>query len=231
MLAFAAPCKSMLGSRWERFSEFDWLPYDAEVEWLGVDSGYPYINTGWTPTGPFYVHAYICLDTVSNNLFMMGARTAVWNNGKGIGLGSYGNGFRVHTGSYGSWAQNPAVYSSVPFVLGEFTLLEWGCTGDEIYGATDTSSVRVPVSEDRGTSDWNQCPNPFCIFQYGSRILSTTYPTGLRIAHIAIYDGETLVRDLVPVRIGNEGFMYDYVTETLFGNQGTGRFMLGPDKE
>jgi hypothetical protein len=39
-----------------------------------------------------------------------------------------------------------------------------------------------------------------------------------------------LVRDLIPVRIGNVGYMYDKVSGKLFENQGTGNFILGPDK-
>jgi hypothetical protein len=43
------------------------------------------------------------------------------------------------------------------------------------------------------------------------------------------YNG-TLVRDLIPVRVGNVGYMYDKVSGKLFGNAGTGNFILGPDK-
>ena len=35
--------------------------------------------------------------------------------------------------------------------------------------------------------------------------------------------------DLVPVRIGSTGYMYDKVSGNLFGNSGTGSFILGPD--
>lgn len=35
--------------------------------------------------------------------------------------------------------------------------------------------------------------------------------------------------ELIPVRIGDEGFMYDKVSGKLFGNAGTGKFILGPD--
>ena len=46
-----------------------------------------------------------------------------------------------------------------------------------------------------------------------------------------IYMNDILVRDLIPVRVGNTGYMYDKVSGQLFGNQGTGNFVLGPDKE
>lgn len=44
-----------------------------------------------------------------------------------------------------------------------------------------------------------------------------------------IWDGTTLVRDFVPCRIGTTGYLYDRVSQTLFGNIGTGDFVLGPD--
>ena len=36
--------------------------------------------------------------------------------------------------------------------------------------------------------------------------------------------------DLLPVRKGNIGYMYDRVSGELFGNAGTGDFIIGPDK-
>lgn len=40
----------------------------------------------------------------------------------------------------------------------------------------------------------------------------------------------TLVRDFIPVRVGQVGYLYDKVSGKLFGNDGTGAFILGPDK-
>lgn len=39
-----------------------------------------------------------------------------------------------------------------------------------------------------------------------------------------------LVADLIPVRVGQVGYMFDKITHTLYGNAGTGDFILGPDK-
>ena len=52
---------------------------------------------------------------------------------------------------------------------------------------------------------------------------------GLRIYNFKIYNLDTLVRDFIPVRKGNIGYLYDRVSGRLFGNQGTGNFILGPD--
>ena len=36
--------------------------------------------------------------------------------------------------------------------------------------------------------------------------------------------------ELIPVRVGQVGYLYDKISGQLFGNQGTGDFVLGPDK-
>lgn len=46
----------------------------------------------------------------------------------------------------------------------------------------------------------------------------------------SIYRNDVLVRDLIPVRVGQVGYMYDKVSKQLFGNAGTGNFILGNDK-
>lgn len=52
---------------------------------------------------------------------------------------------------------------------------------------------------------------------------------GIRIFSCKLYNGNTLVRDFIPVRRGNVGYMYDKVSGKLFGNKGTGNFILGQD--
>ena len=39
-----------------------------------------------------------------------------------------------------------------------------------------------------------------------------------------------LVFNAIPVRVGQIGYLYDKVSGRLFGNKGTGEFILGPDK-
>lgn len=50
-----------------------------------------------------------------------------------------------------------------------------------------------------------------------------------RIRSFKLMSGNTPVLDLIPVRIGQVGYMYDRVSGQLFGNAGTGDFILGPD--
>ena len=56
-----------------------------------------------------------------------------------------------------------------------------------------------------------------------------------RIYCLKIEQGGVLVRDFIPVRFTNEngqaeGAMFDRVSGELYRNQGTGAFIIGPDK-
>lgn len=42
-------------------------------------------------------------------------------------------------------------------------------------------------------------------------------------------ENETITMNLIPVRVGTTGYMYDKVSGQLFGNNGTGNFTLGND--
>lgn len=72
----------------------------------------------------------------------------------------------------------------------------------------------------------------FCLFACKNHGGSLTgdLSVGLRMKWIKLYYDDTLVRDFIPVRVGQVGYMYDKVSGQLFGNQGTGNFILGPDK-
>ena len=52
----------------------------------------------------------------------------------------------------------------------------------------------------------------------------------IRFGRVRIEHGNFLVRDFIPVRVGDVGYMYDRVSGQLFGNSGTGAFLIGPDK-
>lgn len=44
-----------------------------------------------------------------------------------------------------------------------------------------------------------------------------------------INSNNEVLRDLIPVRRGDVGYLYDKVLGKLFGNAGTGQFILGND--
>ena len=66
---------------------------------------------------------------------------------------------------------------------------------------------------------------PLCIFDRNSGDRQTFG----RLHSFRISENGVSVLDLIPVRVGDEGFMYDKVSGRLLGNSGSGRFILGPD--
>lgn len=64
---------------------------------------------------------------------------------------------------------------------------------------------------------------------FGANNYSLT-SAGTRIYYFKLWNAGNLVRDLIPVVKDNVGYMYDKVSGQLFGNAGTGDFILGPDK-
>ena len=51
----------------------------------------------------------------------------------------------------------------------------------------------------------------------------------LRFYNFKYTKGDNVVLDMIPVRVGQVGYMYDKVSGQLFGNSGTGNFILGND--
>lgn len=57
---------------------------------------------------------------------------------------------------------------------------------------------------------------------------ATSFADG-KIFRYKHYQNMVAVRDMLPVRVGTTGYMYDTVTGRLFGNNGTGTFQFGLD--
>ena len=70
---------------------------------------------------------------------------------------------------------------------------------------------------------------PFALFGSYRIDTETVQPQSCRIGRCALYIGNTLLYDLVPVRFKGIGYMLDTLTGELLANQGTGEFILGPD--
>ena len=65
---------------------------------------------------------------------------------------------------------------------------------------------------------------------FGTGGYDANYTKGICcIYECKITQGNKIVYDLIPVRKNGIGYMFDKVTNHLFGNDGTGDFILGPD--
>lgn len=64
--------------------------------------------------------------------------------------------------------------------------------------------------------------------RYGNQT-QTTYSSNVQCFYFKAYHNNELVADMIPVRVGSVGYMYDRVSGEFFGNAGSGSFILGPD--
>lgn len=191
------------------------VPYDAEVEYISSPLAGPFIDTGIIPTqntGLDFEFTHISMDTP----FGIGAD---W------GTASYAN----HLFGVIYSSQNRVLFrygTNVNDLYGDFTF---------VIGRTYSFSSRRGVASGFDGLNWNFsnadfiCSNSLllgAIVQSPNNILKRGIP---QYHYLRVYDNSSLVRDLIPVRVGTVGYMYDRVTRNLFGNKGTGAFTIGPD--
>lgn len=179
------------------------LPYDAEIEYL-ESTGTQYIDTGVLPSSDLSFHC-VFLSYIGSwgygNVF--GARQSSTRQEYQLTLYSKGS---VSIGTRNSSLNIPEREKNDVSFDGSNTVSINGV--DKLITTSD-------ITMDVGTIVL------FAIRQMGSviqlqagRIYSCSFGN---------------VRDFIPVRVGTTGYMYDKVSGQLFGNDGTGDFVLGPD--
>lgn len=203
------------------------LPYDAEVEYIKTDGNGAYIdtliegtsNTGYDISMTMDELPYAAGNTVG---FIFGARVGNKNKSTALyiyntgGTGNYERGFGWRYG-------NKEVYRGFNPLWGD-------------YSISNLTSKRVLVVNGNNiTCDSATFSSGYNIYIFGvnnagSFMANVEQVRVLKYHYFKIYNGNTLVRDYIPVRKGTTGYMYDKVSKQLFGNAGTGSFVLGPDK-
>lgn len=191
------------------------LPYDAEIQYLQSDS-LAWINTG--------------ISGGNNNLEIgIVFSISTWVNSACL----YGN-FRTDTGSTGNITRLCLSSNGVNIRSGINTT-----TAGEMLG-TCALNVKHTVVSTRGKiifdgieatqAAQNGTTNNDNIILYNRGVNAVVDRNiGQKIYSFYIKNGDTLVLDMIPVRVGQVGYMYDKVSKQLFGNAGSGSFILGND--
>ena len=187
------------------------LPYDAEIEYL-ESTGAQIIDCNINPAGASSVSFNGIAGYSQSNGRMFMASDGDYN--KSHYCEFYNNKF----GAYEAWINvqllSNAMYN-VSMTINGTTSTNFGI---------DVSGTPYSLTT---TKYQGKIYNKFYLFGIGPNHKSSS---GLRIGRCKVYIDNTLVRDFIPVRVGNVGYMYDKVSGQLFGNAGTGQFILGPDK-
>lgn len=177
------------------------LPYDAEIEYL-ESTGTQYIDLGITMSKDFSMTLVFESTSSKDANIILSAATSYSFNQYAV----FSTGTKLYIESignhYDSYALN-TIYK-LRIVPGTATLYD----GNDNVLSTFT----------RQTYDTNATTGQ--LFRIGVKY-------GEVRMHSFSIDS---IMDLIPFRVGTTGYMYDRVSGQLFGNSGTGDFVLGPDK-
>lgn len=186
------------------------LSYDAEVEFLRATNG-AYIEIPHGISGDTYISCDGIIPPSSSDRFLLGSSDG-WENCH-VMLGSRSTNsysLRYGTNVNVSISKSYAAFGVRHTFSKNGVTYKWG--NYKVTGATFVKTIQKTFLF-AGTSDGVEALNP------GENI--TIYSFSMRDNNYYI--------DLTPVRVGTVGYMYDRVSGQLFGNKGTGAFVLGPD--
>ena len=185
--------------------------YDAEVEWLQGISGNDYIDTGYRPEDT---------DVIS---------WTGWAKPHESGMDTYvALGFLAYLDEQtettriirnnGSSSSNIAYFRRVAGGGGTVISFDNTIPHDFVLrkNAVSVDGVQYSIGAPSALSENRS--NYRIVWSLGSTISRWKLER----------DGVTLM-DAIPVRVGTVGYMYDRVSNRLFGNSGTGAFIVGPD--
>lgn len=193
-------------------SGYEWveqgLPYDAEIQYL-ENSGTEYINTGvYLNTSNFEIGYTILGDRgcwgYVHQMVVNGAWVTVSNDYAYFGTFET----KVAVSSYLSPSENTIVYTQSGITVNGTNLSK----NLNLKGVDNLNSVSLPL---------------FAWYDFNSMSADVNFNSKFKSFYVK--NNGVLVRDMIPVRVGQVGYMYDRVSGQLFGNAGTGSFILGPD--
>lgn len=188
------------------------LPYDAEVEYL-ESTGTQWIDTGIDIAN--YDDARFVTTCTITNIVTISSSTWV-----GSGMLSVG-GLHYVLDNYGIRTGGGTTSNAIPYNRGDIVTI------DVYYDSQHRRTCKIGQSIYQGTA-YNAQTARLAILNYPAPTTPYPYQSG-KLFHVEVYMSGTLVRDFIPVRKGMVGYLYDRVSGKLFGNAGTGDFVLGPD--
>jgi hypothetical protein len=192
-------------------SGYEWvniaLPYDAEIEYL-QSSGTQYINTNiYLNTSSFEIGYNILGNRVKWGYTHQGNGSGTWIavEASTAFFGSYNNG-RISITTDNN--ENVMTFAST--------------SGITVNGVSYSKTFQL--GSDSITS------TPLYFFALYDFRNGMDYDSSGKVKSFYVKNNGELVLDMIPVRVGQVGYMYDRVSRELFGNDGTGSFVLGADK-
>ena len=194
------------------------LPYDTEIEYLQSTGADAYIDTGIVPltTDDFYCEYYLVTPlntTADSSASLFGCMNGWASKSYMVAINPSSNKVFVVIGS------KDTNYSR--------TIANFSNSWQIVY----KNGTKIPIMDyfftNNGSGTVERSIYIFGINNNNVRLYGVG--TTKRIRRFRLFRGAKDIIDLIPVRVGTVGYMYDRVSKTLFGNAGTGDFVLGPD--
>lgn len=183
------------------------LPYDAEVEYIR-SNGTQYINTGILPTQDIEVECKWQRQSASGQYYLFGGGTTTSNS------------IRAYSGSTSYWR-----YGNGKVSLGTNDTDLHVSVMNKNGVVHDNVSYPYDVAVPNFSSD-----EPILLFWYsGTNSAASRIPCDM--VNSKIRNNGVLVRDYIPVRVGNKGYLYDRLSGQLYGSETEYPFAAGPDKQ
>ena len=194
--------------------------YKSKVEYIqNTSSGTYYINTGIKGNGKLKVEC----------IFEPWKQDGGWNCVYG-GRNSAGSNDFIYIYSCNS---NNGVDTGYAGYYNQTTA--------KITEAHASTNVKHTIVQDRGTfildgaivktftnNTFTSTADIF-IFDGSNNNTPGNYKGYFKLYSFKMWNDGILVRNMIPIRIGTTGYMYDKVSKQIFSNSGTGNFTLGPD--
>lgn len=194
-----------------------------EIEWL-QNSGTQYILTDIVEamgTGDYWEMTAI-VENASVSIIFMGSKSA--NNAKNYGF------FRTNTNYWGFYRNN---YSGD--VQGVVQKTNTGTYYMKLAtNSRPTYTLKLNGSNVSSNNTAQTAITPdYSLAFFGRNIegVVTASEGSFKFVSARFVKSDSTVKvDIVPVRKGRVGYLYDKISNKLYGNNGTGSFTLGPDK-
>lgn len=183
------------------------LPYDAEVEYLEC-TGSQWIDTGILPVvGYTYEMTITPLSGMQGCIFGAGRSSKFLQ----IAQGSSAYWVLYHSSASGQIDLSFVAGQTYNIVFGPSAITINGNAASGLFGTAGISADTIVLFARK----------------YAGEVSMAA--VNYRMHAFKILNGDTVVADFIPVRKSGVGYLYDRVSGKLFGNAGTGDFVLGQD--
>lgn len=188
------------------------LPYDNKLLYL-ESSGTSYIDTEFYPTQN---SRCIVQGQIMNGLYPDCVGTLQGSAKRFQVVAIYQGNFHMGVGN--GWKNIKSVDNDIH---------TFDVSGNGIIKLDDATYNMSTDGNAYNTEYTFSCPYSLLLFATNNNGIKYSYQ--FRIYSCQIYENNTLLFDLIPVKKDGVGYLYNKVTKQLLGNSGSGDFILGPD--